>query len=183
MAHSARGLRPLLAQAPPPPYRGGLSHRGRFFDTLIYIRDRGFPAILKVCCTATESFPLNLSLFLEHFHKNRGCKFVHQADFAVNRKKRLIIAPERCIIRSIRNGNVSDETNQHPCKSLFFLRRRKKHERKKDTLDDSGSCYGCGSAGRLRRQLPLPVPAPNPRLNPLPLLPRRPLMQPARSTT
>ena len=67
----------------------------------------------------TVSRALNLSLI--HIYKNRGCKFVHQADFAINRKKRLIIAPERCIIRSIRNGNVSDETNQHPCKSLFFL--------------------------------------------------------------
>ena len=32
-----RGTAPPLAQAPPPPYRGSLSRRGRFFDTL------GFP--------------------------------------------------------------------------------------------------------------------------------------------
>ena len=29
-----RGTAPPLAQAPPPPYRGSLSRRGRFFDTL-----------------------------------------------------------------------------------------------------------------------------------------------------
>ena len=69
-----------------PRIGGSPFHRGRFFDTLIYIRDRGFLAILKDCRAATESFPLNLSLFLELFHKNRGCKFVHQADFAINRK-------------------------------------------------------------------------------------------------
>ena len=29
-----RGTAPPLAQAPPPPYRGSLSRRGRFFDSL-----------------------------------------------------------------------------------------------------------------------------------------------------
>ena len=29
-----RGTAPPLAQAPPPPYRGSLSRRGRFFDTM-----------------------------------------------------------------------------------------------------------------------------------------------------
>ena len=105
---------------------GSLSHRGMFFDTLIYIRDRGFPAILKACCTVTESFPLNLSLFLEFFHKNGGCKFVHQADFAVNRKKRLIIAPKRCIIRSIRNGNVSGKNKSTLLQIIVFLEKEEK---------------------------------------------------------
>ena len=105
---------------------GSLSHRGMFFDTLIYIVDRGFPAILKDCRAVTESFPLNLSLFLEFFHKNRGCKFVHQADFAVNRKKRLIIAPKRCIIRSIRNGNVSDKNKSTLLQIIVFLEKEEK---------------------------------------------------------
>ena len=97
-----------------------------FFDTLIYIRDRGFPAILKDCRAVTESFPLNLSLFLELFHKNRGCKFVHQADFAVNRKKRLIIALKRCTIRSIRNGNVSDKNKSTLLQIIVFLEKEEK---------------------------------------------------------
>ena len=37
-----RGTAPPLAQAPPPPYRGSLSRRGRFFDSLSRYSGRAY---------------------------------------------------------------------------------------------------------------------------------------------
>ena len=46
-----RGTAPPLAQAPPPPYRGSLSRRGRFFDAL---RELPLCGSSSFCCTPTK---------------------------------------------------------------------------------------------------------------------------------
>ena len=45
-----RGTVPPLAQAPPPPYRGSLSRRGRFFDTM-RLPQKGKPFRYACSCT------------------------------------------------------------------------------------------------------------------------------------